>query len=148
MRLTKQSESQPPTLSELRNSLAQIHTAPLRMVRAARYERDMEAALRMVDKLEDDLAASERARRIAERALWLCCQNEVERQIAVNGSCALTVEETRGMWCKAAAMVEASDEREAELIEQISQAGIRYIVDPMRASMERLLETNEEASDE
>jgi ssDNA-binding Zn-finger/Zn-ribbon topoisomerase 1 len=56
------------------------------------------------------LAASERARRIAERALWLCCQDEVERQIAVNGSCALTVEETRGMWCKAAAMVEASDE--------------------------------------
>ena len=43
-------ELQPPTLSELRNSLAQIHTAPLRMIPAERYERDMEAALRMVDR--------------------------------------------------------------------------------------------------
>lgn len=70
----------------------------------------LRAAMLRIKQLEDDLAASERARRIAERALWLCCQDEVERQIAVNGSCALTVEETRGMWCKATAMVEASDE--------------------------------------
>jgi hypothetical protein len=98
-----------PTLSELRNSLAQIHTAPLRVIPAERYERDLGAALGMLDRLTGELAASERARRIAERALWLCCQDEVERQIAVNGSCALTVDEARGMWCKAAAMVEASD---------------------------------------
>jgi hypothetical protein len=56
MRLTKQSESQPPTLSELRNSLAQIHTAPLRMVHAKRYERDLGAALRIVDRLIAELA--------------------------------------------------------------------------------------------
>jgi hypothetical protein len=69
----------------------------------------LRAAMLRIKQLTGELAASERARRIAERALWLCCQDEVERQIAVNGSCALTVDEARGMWCKAAAMVEASD---------------------------------------
>jgi hypothetical protein len=46
-----------PTLSELRNSLANVHTGPLRMIPAERYERDLGAALRMVDRLIDELAA-------------------------------------------------------------------------------------------
>ena len=55
--MTRMTEQKPPTLSELRNLLAQIHTGSLRMVRAARYERDLGAALSMVDKLIDELVA-------------------------------------------------------------------------------------------
>ena len=40
-----------PTLSELRTLLAHVHTGALSVIRAARYERDLGAALRMVDQL-------------------------------------------------------------------------------------------------
>lgn len=55
--MTRMTEQKPPTLSELRNLLAQIHTGSLRMVRAARYERDLGVALRMVDRLIDEIFA-------------------------------------------------------------------------------------------
>jgi hypothetical protein len=46
----------PPTLAELRNALANVHTAPLRVIPAERYERDLGAALGMLDRLTGELA--------------------------------------------------------------------------------------------
>jgi hypothetical protein len=48
-----------PTLSELRNSLAQIHTAPLRVIPAERYERDLGAALGIIDELDGRVTVAE-----------------------------------------------------------------------------------------
>jgi len=60
--------------------------------------------------VEAQFAASEQARHIAERALWLCCQNEVERQIDANGGCALNIDEACEMWREEAVLGEATDE--------------------------------------
>jgi hypothetical protein len=78
-------ELQPPTLAELRNSLAQIHTAPLRMIPAERYERDLRTALRIVDRLIDELATLPHCPPNIQglRCDQITCRECWEREIAI-----------------------------------------------------------------